>query len=321
MKIARFILLFVLLLSCSQNPPPPSRSWMVPNGRLKVLCTIAMIQDLVQQVGGDSIDSLTLIKGELDPHSYQLVKGDDEKFAQADLIFFNGLGLEHGPSLQNVLHLSRKATGLGNALLKMSPDRLLYDRGQLDPHIWMDISLWSDTLPIIVEALSIKDPDHAEIYKRNAAKLRDEMLQEHRAVWQQLQAIPQEKRYLVTSHDAFQYFVRAYLATDKEREEGTWTARCAAPEGLAPESQLSVTEIRALIDHVMRYKIQVLFPESNVSKDSIRKIIAAGKAKGFNLKMAGEVLYADAMGPPGSQGDTYLKMIHYDADVIANNLK
>lgn len=319
--ITSLILIVLLLFSCkSDRQPGESQAWMVPNGKLKVLCTTAMIHDLVQQVGGEHVDSLTLIKGELDPHSYQLVKGDDEKFAHADLIFFNGLGLEHGPSLQNVLQHNKKAIGLGDALLSQYPDRLLYYRGQLDPHVWMDVSMWANTLPYILEALVANDPAHAKVYADKARWLNLEMRKVHQAIVKEMQDIPPEKRYLVTSHDAFQYFVRAYMSSDAEREKGSWLERCAAPEGLAPESQLSIAEIQALIDHVARYHIRVLFPESNVSKDSIRKIVAAGKAKGLDLKMASQVLYADAMGPSGSDADTYLGMIRYDANVIANNL-
>jgi manganese/zinc/iron transport system substrate-binding protein len=313
--------MIALLSGCGGNSLDERQAWMEPNGKIKVLCTIAMINDIVREVGGPYVDSLTLIKGELDPHSYQLVKGDDEKFAQADQIFFNGLGLEHGPSLQNILLGNQKAVGLGNLMLKATPERFLHYQGQLDPHIWMDVSLWADTLPFIVEALAAKDPVHASIYKANADRLYKEMEAEHRAITALMQAIPEEKRYLVTSHDAFQYFVRAYLATDKEREEGSWLPRCAAPEGLAPESQLSVAEIQAVIEHVARYRIQVLFPESNVSKDSIRKIVQAGKEKGLQLTMASDVLYADAMGPPGSVADTYLKMVRYNAETIARYLK
>lgn len=315
-------LLCACLFSCNAGRQPgESGAWMASNEKLKILCTTAMIHDLVRQIGGEHVHCLTLIKGELDPHSYQLVKGDDEKFAHADLIFFNGLGLEHGPSLQNVLQHNEKAIGLGDALMTHDPDALLYYKGQLDPHVWMDVSLWAKTLPYIVKALAAKDPAHAGIFAANAQKLDQEMGKAHEAIMKELQGIPSEKRYLVTSHDAFQYFVRAYMSTYEEREQGSWTSRCAAPEGLAPESQLSVTEIQALIEHVGRYRIQVLFPESNVSKDSIRKIVSSGKAKGLTLRMASEVLYADAMGPSGSHADTYLGMIQYDAEVIANNLK
>lgn len=311
----RAILLLLLAFSCSA--PPQKSGWSQPSDKIKVLSTIAMIQDLVQAVGGAEVETLTLIKGELDPHSYQLVKGDDEKFAFADLVFYNGLGLEHGPSLHNMLHQNKKAIGLGDRLMAQYPERLLFVRGQRDPHIWMDISLWSDILPYIVDALSVQKPEKAEQFQANAQRFKKEMEKVHLEVLEQLHTIPPEKRYLVTSHDAFQYFVKAYFATDHD-----WEARFAAPEGLAPESQLSVADIQALIAHLGHYQIQVLFPESNVSKDSIRKIVAAGREKGLQpLRMALEPLYADAMGPPGSEGDTYLKMVRYDAEVIWKNLR
>lgn len=295
------------------------QEWMAPNGKVKVLSTIAMIDDLVKQVGGNHVDSMVLIKGELDPHSYQLVKGDDEKLAFADLIFFNGLGLEHGPSLQNYLHHQSKAIGLGDSVQKHYPDLILQFKGQTDPHIWMDISLWAKTVPYIVESLSKNDPQHAEAYRTNGQVVLDAMHDAHQQVRTKLQNIPAEKRYLVTSHDAFNYFTRAYLAGDGEAAN-VWQERFAAPEGLAPESQLSTADIQTIIDHLARYHINVIFPESNVSRDSIRKIVQAGMEKGLDLKIANIFLYADAMGKPGSDGDTYLKMIKHNADAITSFL-
>jgi manganese/zinc/iron transport system substrate-binding protein len=136
----------------------------------------------------------------------------------------------------------------------------------------------------------------------------------------QLHAIPPDRRYLVTSHDAFNYFARAYLAEEDELADGRWHERFAAPEGLAPDSQLSTTDIQAIINHLDTYHILVLFPESNVSKDSIRKIVDAGAQKGLHLTIADGYLYADAMGPVGSDGDTYLKMIAHNAALIAKYL-
>lgn len=295
------------------------QAWMAPNGKVKVLATIAMIDDLVKQIGGDRVDSAVLIKGELDPHSYQLVKGDDEKLAFADVIFFNGLGLEHGPSLQSYLQRQSKAVALGDKIQEAAPSLIIRYKGQTDPHIWMDVSLWAKTIPLIVQALSQKDPQHAELYRANGDKVAQALLAVHQQIKGDLQAIPSEKRYLVTSHDAFNYFTRAYLAGEAEDEQA-WRARFAAPEGLAPESQLSTADIQAIIDHLARYHINVLFPESNVSRDSIRKIVQAGTEKGLDVKIADKFLYADAMGRPGSDGDTYLKMIQHNADAIASFL-
>lgn len=297
-----------------------SQDWMRPNGKLKVLSTIAMIDDIVGKVGGDHIDHVMLIKGELDPHSYQLVKGDDEKLAAADIIFYNGLGLEHGPSLQHYLHESAKAIGLGDKIREKEPALILYFRGQLDPHIWMDISMWTRTVPSIVEALSGKDPAHAAEYAENGKKLMEKMRDEHQVIHDEMMAIPPARRYLVTSHDAFNYFTRSYLATPEEAVSGKWQERFVAPEGLAPESQLSATDIQLIIDHMRKYRIHVLFPESNVSRDSIRKIVQAGKENGLDLTIADVYLYADAMGRAGSDGDSYLKMIEHNAKTIAQYL-
>src|ERR1700722_13190650 len=108
-----FCSLFVLFF-CFSCGTHSAKSWKEPNGKVKVLATIAMIGNLVEQIGGDYVDTFTLIGGELDPHSYQLVKGDDEKLAFANIIFFNGLGLEHGPSLQRYLYHEPKAIAIGD---------------------------------------------------------------------------------------------------------------------------------------------------------------------------------------------------------------
>jgi len=318
-----FKILFSLLILCLTACGGKSNysQWMTPNGKIKVLSTTAMIEDLVRHVGGEYVDSATLIKGELDPHSYQLVKGDDEKLQYADLIFFNGLGLEHGPSLQSALAKSTHAIGLGNKIQEKNAGVILRYKGQIDPHIWMDANLWSQAVPYIVESLSQKDPIHAETYRANGEHLIAEMQILHGKIREEMLTIPAHQRFLVTSHDAFNYFARAYLAEKNELNDNAWQKRFAAPEGLAPDSQLSTADIQAIIDYVQQHEIHMLFPESNVSKDSIRKIVAAAKEKGINLKIADEFLYADAIGAPGSDGDSYLKMLDHNGRVIAKFLR
>jgi manganese/zinc/iron transport system substrate-binding protein len=323
-KFIRFTTIFLAFIlitsSCSDSNHSTSfQNWMRPNGKVKVLSTTAMIEDLVKQVGGEFIDSTVLIKGELDPHSYQLVKGDDEKIAFADLIFYNGLGLEHGPSLQNSLSKNVKGIPLGDKIQESNPALILYYKGQIDPHIWMDISLWAKTIPYIVEALSKKDPLHAELYTANGNNLLSEMEKVDLEIKEIIQKIPSSKRYLVTTHDAFNYFTRAYLAENGEGAQ-SWHNRFAAPEGLAPESQISSTDIKNIINHLHKYQIHILFTESNVNRDSIRKIVQAAKEKGLDVNIATVPLYADAMGKSGSSGDSYLKMIRHDAAVLAKNL-
>ncbi|GAB4226094.1 MAG: zinc ABC transporter substrate-binding protein [Chlamydiales bacterium] len=318
-KIKALCVVIALLTSCSNSQEVKElRQWMTPNDKIKILATTGMIEDVVAAVGGEFVDTHTLIRGDLDPHSYQLVKGDDEKLAFADLIFYNGLGLEHGPSLRHYLKDSEKAIPLGNQIQKENPNLILMVEGTTDPHIWMDVSLWKKTLPYIVEALSKIDPEHAEQYQLNARKYAELMQHKHGEILSIMRSIPEEHRYLVSSHDAFNYFSRAYLAAEGRDD---WEDRFAAPEGLAPESQLSTLDIQNIINHIEKYQICVLFPESNVSKDSIRKIVNAGRERGLKLRVATDVLYADAMGPPGSDGDTYLKMVYHNASVLAKSLR
>lgn len=308
-KLSLLVLLLFIIASCDHQRAQPSR-WGQENGKLKVLTTIAMINDIVKEVGGDDVDTIALIRGELDPHSYELVKGDDEKFSRADLIFYNGLGLEHGLSLRQNLIGNAKAVPVAEPILQKNPDLILKIDHQYDPHVWMDIALWMYTIDPIVKALSDKDPLHSDSYYARGEILRQKMQITDEKMYNILQAIPPEKRYLVTSHDAFHYFTRHYLA---EPGEKNWQNRCRAPEGLAPEAQLSVCDLIAIIDHIENFNISVLFPESNVSKDSLRKIVNAAKEKGFVIRLCKEELYGDSMGNASS----YLDMISHNVELIA----
>lgn len=306
------LLLFLSICGCQRQGSGGS-AWRQENGKIKVLTTIAMINDLVKEVGGDRVDTLVLIRGELDPHSYELVKGDDEKFARADLIFYNGLGLEHGLSLSQNLHHNPTAVAVADGMLK-APGLILTVDGCYDPHVWMDIALWMRTIDPIVNTLCDRDPLHAQEYRERGKTLHEKLAAADEKMYRTLQAIDPKKRYLVTSHDAFHYFTRHYLAEPGEKE---WEQRCRAPEGLAPEAQMSVNDVIDIISHIEKFHIAVLFPESNVSKDSLRKILDAGREKGFELRLCTEELYGDSMGEAGS----YLEMISHNVETIARELQ
>lgn len=306
--------ILALLLAACGGSPSTAKNWIDSQGKLKILSTTAMISDLVAQVGGDKVAAYTLIQGNLDPHSYQLVKGDDEKLSNADLVFYNGLGLEHGAGLQYFLEHSPKAHALGDAILKEKPEKILTVHNQHDPHIWLDVSLFGDTVPTIVKTLQDKDPQNAVYYAENGARLSEALENLHAEIKKELQAIPQEKRYLVTSHDAFNYFTRAYLAEPGESRE-QWELRFQAPEGLAPDTQISSADVRQVIDHIARFKISCIFPESNVSRDSIKKIVDAANEKGIKVNIATEPLYGDALG-----GGSYVNMLKHNADMMKRYL-
>jgi manganese/zinc/iron transport system substrate-binding protein len=314
------LLLLSGLCACSSPSENYRDDWMSSNGKIKVLCTIAMIEDLVHQIGGEWVDTSTLIKKGLNPHTYQLVKGDNEKFLRADLVFYNGLGLEHGPSTISYLIHHDKCIGLGDLLYKTDPNLIITLNGELDPHIWLDASLWSKTIPLITSYLSELDPLHAPEFKKNAQALEEQLNLVHQQIKKQMQSIPKAKRYLITSHDAFNYFSRAYLAEPEEQGNDRWRQRFASPEGLSPESQLGIKHIQEIIDYLKQHQVHVLFTESNISRDSIKKIAEAAQTNGLQVIIAREPLFSDDMGEPGTPADTYVKMLQYNAAMMASYL-
>ncbi len=280
---------------------------MKPNGQLKVVSTTAIIDDLVAQIGGEKIDHLALIQGAMDPHSYELVKGDDEKLLFAGIIFYNGLGLEHGASLCYQLKKHPKAVALGETIWEQNPSAILIERGQVDPHIWLDVSLWALAIDPITQALGESDPENREYYQERAKEVKDRLFALDASIAKKLRGIPQEKRHLVTSHDAFNYFARRYLG------EGdlSWKTRFCAPEGLAPDGQLSYHDIQMVVDYLDKHGVEVMFSEANVSRDSLKKIFSVCTEKKRKVKIAKTPLYSDTLGD-----STYQEMMEHNANTL-----
>ncbi len=314
-----FLILFLGVIFCSlfgcstkANRGSKLKTWMQESKELRILCTTAQIGDIVQEIGGERTKTWVLIQGDLDPHSYELVKGDDEKIFFADLIFYNGLHLEHGASLSALLHSSPKSIALGDIVAKKYPEKIL-KRGEVDdPHIWMDISIWALIIDPILDNLIDMDPEGASYYQDRALSLKEQMFQAHLSIKNKLGALPSERRYLMTSHDAFRYFTKSYLSDDGEMD---WQKRFAAPEGLAPDGQLSPVDIQRMIDYLRTYQVHVLFPESNVSRDSIKKIASSGVEMGIEIRVCHETLYGDSM-----SGLSYLEMMEKNGEIVARNL-
>jgi len=309
-RFKKFLSLFLCLvplffIGCGR-PPETQKS-----DRKKILCTIAQIGHLASEIGGDKVEVQILVRGELNPHSYELVKGDDEKIQRADLLLYNGLGLEHGASLAALLKVHPKAFAVGESIERQCCQKILWADGVKDPHIWMDVSLWAEGIDPIVGEVIAMDPENKDYYLERAATLKEKMMAVDKEIFDLVQSIPATQRYLVTSHDAFQYFAKRYL---KESGEASWEMRFKAPEGLAPDGQLNPIDIQKVIDHLAEHQIRVVFPESNVSRDSIRKIVDAGKKMGLKIHISKEVLYGDSL-----KGN-YLEAMLHNAHAITRSL-
>lgn len=301
-----FLLLPLLaLVGCgTPNPQKPH------NDKLMVLSTTAILGDIVQQIAGESLATEVLMGRSLDPHSYEFVKGDDEKFAEASLIFYTGLGLEHGGSVRRALDQAPQAVALGDLLARSDPQAIIRVEGQVDPHIWMDVSLWQRIIPLIVDHLSALDPSHRQEFGERGVLLKKRLAALHCAICEKIKALPPEKRYLVTCHDAFNYFARAYLAKDQ------WSNHVFAPEGLSPDGQISISALRHIITAIQKHHIPVVFPEAYVSLDPLKKIVEGASWEGITVKIAPEPLYSDSLAPEGG----YEEMMNHNAQVIYEQL-
>lgn len=315
----RVIIVLVVLLggffiSCSGSSNPKHLhlvNWMKEGEKPRVLATTAIVGDLVASVGREHVELLVLMPSEIDPHSYEIVKGDREKFDRADVVFSNGLNLEHSQSMHARLHDHPKSIFLGDEVQKRVPSKIIYIEDQVDPHIWMDLSLWAESVDCIVQGLSSIDPAHAKEYALNGKHVKKVLLAKDKEVFARIQSAPQESRYLVTSHDAFHYFGRRYLAEKHERDNGVWLKRIRAIQGLAPDEQISPLEIIDVVGFVCSQKIYRIYPEMNLSEDALRKVVDACRKRGVQISLSDEALFGDTLG-----GKTYLEMFDYNVGVL-----
>ncbi|MGR3972995.1 MAG: zinc ABC transporter substrate-binding protein [Candidatus Rhabdochlamydia sp.] len=299
----------ILLLAGCNQPVSKLSEWKAPSHHLKVLCTNALIHDLVSQVGKERIKSLSLIEPSIDPHSYEMRKGDEEKFLCAQLVFYNGLGLEHNPSLSAHLTSHPHAYALGSFIQDQDPSLILEDKGQVDPHIWLDTLLWSYTVDLIVTQLGVLDPEGKPYYEAQGADVKASLMRLHQQMTQALDRISVEKKYLVSSHDAFNYFARRYLTTGAQDD---WQDHFCAPEGLAPDGQLSFYDLKRVVNYIHDHRITTVFSETNVSQDSLRKIVDICASHHTCVQIFSLHLLSDTLG----EYTSYEAMMKHNLDVL-----
>lgn len=305
---------FVLLCAAGCDDAPrggaPTAS---SEKKLKVAATTTMIGDLVRSIGGDRIDLVVIMPPGTDPHTYKPSTGDIGKLAAADRVFYNGLHLEGKMVEVFEEKLKDKAVPVAAAI---PLERLLAwqqgETGAHDPHVWFDVKLWSFAADRIAEALAKADPPGEAGYRAKLVDLRSAMNALDEYARTQLATIPKDHRVLVTSHDAYGYFGRAY------------DVEVRGLQGISTETEAGIQAINAAVDFIIQRKIPALFVESSVSPKSIQRVQADCKAKGFDVEIGGE-LYSDAMGQPGEhpgyEVHRYEGMFRYNVDTIVKALK
>ncbi len=305
--------LAVLLLSALAGAgcqPETGAPGDVSARKIRATVTIGMIADTVKNVGGDRVEVTALMGPGVDPHLYKASQGDVSRLSEADIIFYNGLNLEGkmGDIFVKMASSDKPTVSVADAIEKSLLREPPEFAGHYDPHVWFDVSMWAQTIQPVVEALSQLDPGSKAAYEANGAAYRQRLERLHAECKERLSTVPKPQRVLVTAHDAFGYFGRAY------------EVEVLGLQGISTVSEFSLQELQRLIDLVVSRKVQAVFVESSVPRRSIEALVAGCRAKGHEVKIGG-TLFSDAMGEPGTLEGTYEGMVRHNLETIVAALK
>lgn len=278
--------------------------------RLRVVTTTSIVTDLVRQVAGDFAQVEGLMGPGVDPHLYKPTAADIVRLQRAEVIFYNGLMLE-GRMTDVFTKLARSKRHVYAVTESIPEDELLQPaafEGHFDPHVWFDVQLWAKCVNTVVAGLAAADSANADAYRRQGEAVRARLAALH--TWAQAKAeeLPAERRVLVTSHDAYNYFGRAYGFT------------VVGLQGISTATEAGLADVARLSDFIRTRGVKAVFVESSVSPATIERV-----ARDSGARVGGE-LFSDAMGEPGQiEGGynlgTYEGMIKHNLSTIVDALK
>lgn len=301
----KFTILLALLIAAGCAAEQEQR-----NGEtLRVVTTVGMIADTAALVAGERAEVTALMGSGVDPHLYKASEGDVRTLSDADLVFYNGLHLE-GKMIDVLVRMARSrpvvavSEGLPEESLREPPEF----EGHYDPHVWFDVSLWSETVDIIVRELSALAPEHAEEFAERGRALQESYVELDAWVRARIAEIPEEARVLVTAHDAFGYFGEAY------------GLEVVALQGLSTLAEAGLTDVERVVDFVVEREVPAIFVESSVSPRAIEAVQAAVRDRGHEVRIGGE-LFSDAMGAKDTPEGTYEGMVRHNVETIVEALR
>lgn len=293
---------FFLVLSCNTSPKKVE-------GKLNVVTTTTMLTDLVKNIGEDAVSVQGLMGSGVDPHLYKASAGDVSKLTNADVVFYSGLHLEG--KLVDVFDKMGKNSNtiaLGEVLNKNELISSEYFASNYDPHIWFNIEFWKQITIYLTEELTKLDPENAKLFEKNKTAYLEKLDSLEKNVRQTISTLPQDKRILVTAHDAFNYFGKEY------------GFEVVGLQGLSTATEAGVQDVQNLAKLIIDKKVKAIFVETSVPKRTIEALQQAVKAEGFNVEIGG-TLYSDALGTIGTKEGNYIGMFKYNVNTIVEALK
>lgn len=278
---------------------------------LNVVATTSMIADLMETIGGEKVSVEGLMGPGVDPHEYQPSTSDVNAMQEADIVAYNGLMLE-ARFVEAFEQLDERgvftivmADALNEGEL-LDPEEDEEDL-EYDPHIWFSVSHWETITTYVADQLSEKDPDNEDYYQANAEAYLVELGELRTYIEERIEEVPEQSRYLVTAHDAFQYFGEEF------------NFEVVGLQGLNTQTEAGTGDISQLADFLVDNEINAVFVESSVSPRNIEALIEAAGSRGHEVVNAGE-LYSDALGSEEDDAETYIKMYRANIDTIVDGL-
>ncbi len=283
--------------------PPASNRQSSAGEKPRVVATSTILDNLTEQVAGDEVELTGILKPGADPHVYEPVPSDSLALERANLIFYNGYNLEPGLiKLMKAAGVKARQVPVGEVARSLQMQK--NDEKVPDPHVWGDVENVIQMVKVIRDELSALSPEDLEEFSENAARLTDELAQLDAWIGQQVATIPADKRRLVTTHDAFQYYARAYGL----EVVGTLI-------GISTEEQPSAQTVQKLVKAIQATGVPAIFAETTINPALISTVAREAK-----VKLAPQQLYSDSIGAPGSAGDSYIKMMVANTRAIVEAL-
>lgn len=280
------------------------------SGKLNVVATTSIFSDLVERIGGDKISLQGLMGPGVDPHLYKASEGDVSKLGRSDIIFYGGLHLEgRMADILERMHTQNKVTvPLGDSLNKSDLISSENFGGNYDPHIWFNVSYFKECAQTVANVLGSEDPENAEFYQNNNEVFQKELDELELELREKIEELAQEKRILVTAHDAFSYFGKEYGFT------------VIGLQGISTATEAGVRDVQRLRDYIVENKVKAIFIESSVPRRNIEALQKAVESQGHQVEIGG-TLFSDALGPKDSDEGSYIGMFRYNVNTIVNSLK
>lgn len=309
--LVSWALTLLVLTGCGGSEAKPgsrgSERTFQGNYPIKVVTTTGMVADLVRNVGGDQVAVTQLMGAGVDPHLYKASTADVKLLSNANLIFYSGTHLE-GKMGDIFVRLARTKPTF--AVTEAIDEKYILEteQGAYDPHLWFDVSLWSQAAGVVRDVLVDFDPSHANHYRERARTYQKELTDLQEYAKKEIGSIPRERRVLVTAHDAFRYFGRAY------------DIEVRGIQGISTENEAAVKHVNELVAFLCRRKIKAVFVETSVSERNIKSLIEGCASQGHEVKIGGE-LFSDAMGEAGKPEGTYQGMIRHNVEIIVEALR